>query len=70
MAQDHNLDLFLRRRNLGLTQTDIGRALNVGKSEISKFENGQALLPRGLTRDDYERAMDTLIRERLSGTLA
>ena len=67
---EHNLDLFLRRRNLGLTQTDLGRALKVGKSEISRFENGQANLPRGLTRDDYERAMDDIIRERLSGTPA
>lgn len=71
MAQEHNLDLFLRRRNLGITQTDLARALGCGdKAAISKFENGQAPLPHGLTRDDYERALDELVRERLSGTPA
>ena len=69
MAQEHNLDLFIRRRELGVTQTDLARALGCNdKTRISKFERGQASLPRGLTRDDYERALDELVRERLAGT--
>lgn len=70
MARTDNLDLFLRRRQAGITQTEIADLLSCGVPAISKFENGQFHLPRGLTRADYERALDTLIRERLSGTPA
>lgn len=71
MAHEHNLDLFIRRRGLGVTQTDIARALGFeDKTRVSKFERGQGTLPHGLTREDYERALDELVRERLAGTPA
>lgn len=68
--RSENIDLFLRRKDLKVTQTEVAGRLGCGVSSVSKFENGQAPLPHGKTREDYERALSELVRERLMGAPA
>lgn len=56
-----NFDLFVRRKRLRVTQRDVGKLLGISRlADISDFENGHRDLPRGLTRADYERALDQI----------
>lgn len=71
MERKDNLDLSLQRRRAGVTQTEIADRLECSVPAVSKFENGQTShLPRALTREDYERALQDCIRLRLSGATA
>ena len=58
MGSTKNLDLYLRRKNLGLTQRPIAEALGCSISAVSDFENDErAGLPHGKGRSDYERVL-------------
>lgn len=46
---------FLRRKELGLTEQQLGEKVGVSKSEISKIENG-----KGITFDTVNRLADAL----------
>ena len=53
-----NLDLRVKRREVGLTLDDMSIALGCDISSISRFERGyRSDLPGGLGRADYERVL-------------
>lgn len=49
----HNLDLQIKRRELGLSQDQVARYLGCTKYEVSRFENGHLAHLRGLDRKGY-----------------
>lgn len=55
-----NLDLQVRRKRLGLTQSELAAILGVADyTRLSRFETSDKALPNDLTRADVERALDT-----------
>lgn len=60
MDSHTNLDLRDRRRRLGCSLDDVALRLSVDVGSLSRFERGFRALPRGLTREHYEQALDEL----------
>lgn len=58
-----NLDLQMRRKRLGLTQSQLAAILGISGKQphvsISLFETSNRVIPGGMTRSDVERALDT-----------
>lgn len=64
MGSTKNLDLFFRRRELGLTQRPVAERLGCSVSALSKFENDERPdLPGGKGREDYEAVLRELAAE-------
>lgn len=55
LRRPRRTDFIERRKNLGLTQDDVASALNVAKSEVSRFETGKRDdLSNGVQASDYD----------------
>lgn len=62
VVQD-NLDLAVRRKRLGLTQTEVAGLIGItDHSAVSRFERKGERLPHGRTRMDVISALDAYER--------
>ena len=59
-----NLDIAAKRKRARVTQVEIAERIGCAQTTISAFEMWARPLPNGLTRQDYEQALEAIVAER------